>query len=99
MLERFFTAHPSLRVGADDLAILVRVCELHGIELQPDTVEAVEGNVDYTERYNRAKRELFPNAASGPWYTEGGPSPGPVARVWYCLECRAAEAAWGAHCR
>jgi hypothetical protein len=94
VLERFFVANPGLRVGGGDLTTLLRVCELHGGELKSETVEVIEGNVDYAERYSRAKQESFPNSASGPWYTEGGPSPGPVVRVWYCPECRAAEAAW-----
>jgi hypothetical protein len=97
VLERFFAASPGLRVSGDGLATLLRVCELHGDELQPDAIGVVEGNVDYTERYNRSRQELFPNSVPGPWYTEGGPSPGPVARVWYCPECRAAEAAWKSH--
>lgn len=91
---RFTIAHPDHRVSLTDLHTALRICELHGDELLPDTVEVVEGCVDYSERYTRAKRDHFPNAASGPIYTEGAPHSGRVVDVWYCPECRRAEAPW-----
>jgi hypothetical protein len=94
--ERFTTAHPDSIASLDDLLAALRVCELHGVELLQDEVAVVEGNIDLTERYVRARREEFPNAAAGPLYTEGAPSPGPTVDVWYCPVCRQAETQWRA---
>lgn len=94
VLERFFAAHPHLRLGRDELLVAFRVCEVHGEELLAGTVEVIDGHVDYTDDYTRAKRDRFPNAVTGPFYTQGGPSPGPVVEVWYCPACREAETEW-----
>jgi hypothetical protein len=96
VLERFFDAHPHLRLGRDDLLVALRVCEVHGAQLRHDRIEVVEGNADFTDDYHRAKRDVFPNAASGPFYTEGRPTPGRIVDVWFCPACRDAQAAWAA---
>jgi hypothetical protein len=91
---RFVATHPDHRLPVHDLLAALRVCELHGLELLSDEVAVVEGNIDYAERYIRARRDKFPNAASGPVYAEGARSPGPTAGVWYCPDCRREEARW-----
>lgn len=96
----FVAAHPGYRVSLSDLLAALRVCELHGAELLPDEVAVVEGHVDYAERYVRAERETFPNAAGGPVWTRGAPSTGPTTGVWYCTDCRREAARWrGARAR
>jgi hypothetical protein len=92
--DRFTATHPEHRVSPATLLTALRVCELHGAELLPDEVPVVEGNIDYDQRYLRVRREEFPNAAVGPMYTEGGPPLGPTVGVWYCPDCRKAEARW-----
>jgi hypothetical protein len=91
---RFVTSYPEFTIGEDELAIVLRVCWLHGAELQPDTVEVIDGNVDYADWYVRAKLAEFPCAASGPVWTEGAPLPTRCVAVWFCPECRRAEATW-----
>ncbi|MBM4071337.1 MAG: hypothetical protein FJ271_20730 [Planctomycetes bacterium] len=93
---RFVAAQPAFGVGRDDLALALRVCWLHGLELQPDTVEVIDGHVDNAVWYVRAKGAAFPCAASAPVYTEGALFPTRPAAVWFCPDCRKAEAAWRA---
>jgi hypothetical protein len=93
-VSRFRAAHPDLRFTTADLFVVLRVCELHGSELQPDTAEVIEGNIDYADWYIKARTRLFPNARSGPVYTEGAPAPSRIDSVWYCPECRSAASAW-----
>jgi hypothetical protein len=91
-LARFAQARPDLRFSPDDLRLALRVCEVHGRELLPDTVEVIHGNVDHMAEYNQASARSFPNAKTGPLYTEGAPSRD--SAVWYCSECRQAQADW-----
>ena len=91
-LARFADARPDVGFSPDDLALALRVCEVHGQELLADTVEVCEGCVAFADDYARASRESFPNAMAGPLYTQGAPSRDP--HVWYCPDCRLAEAAW-----
>jgi hypothetical protein len=78
------------------LAVALRICELHGLELLHDTVEVVHACADYADWYIPTRNQLFPHAASGPVYTEGAPFEEDRIGVWYCPACRQAEAAWQA---
>lgn len=91
---RFVAHRPEFAVSADELAVALRVCWLHGAELQPDTVEVIDGQVDYTDRYIRAKAAEFPDAASSPVWSQGHPFPTRTVGAWFCPMCRSAEAAW-----
>jgi hypothetical protein len=93
---RFTAAHPEFAVGMEELEVALRICELHGQELLPDTVEVFRGCMDYADWYIAARNSLFPHAASGPVSTEGAPFEGGRARVWYCPACRQAEVEWQA---
>lgn len=91
---RFVADRPEFAVSEDELAVALRVCWLHGAELQPDTVEVIDGHGDYADRYIRAKAADFPCAASSPVWSEGYPFPTRTVGVWFCPACRRAEAAW-----
>jgi hypothetical protein len=93
--SQFVDAHPEFSCSVEELQEVLLVCELHGCELQPDEVEVFDGCIDYSDRYIKAKIWLFPNAATGPVSREGHPLESRTARVWFCAECRAAEAALG----
>ena len=69
--DRFATLHPGFAVGLDELALALRICELHGQELLADTVEVFRGCADYADWYIEARNRLFPHAASDSWSTEG----------------------------
>src|SRR5262249_12410400 len=49
--DRFTATHPEFAVSVQELAIALRICELHGVELLPDTVEVFRGCRDYTDKY------------------------------------------------
>jgi hypothetical protein len=91
---RFTAAHPEFAVNLAELAVAIRICELHGDELQPDTVEVLHGYIEYAAWYVQARNLLFPHAASGPVATEGAPVEEGQVGVWYCPACRQAEANW-----
>jgi hypothetical protein len=60
--SRFTDTHAEFAIGLDELAVALRMCEVHGQELLPDTVEVVRGCVDYAEQYMRVHNQLFPHA-------------------------------------
>jgi hypothetical protein len=91
---RFVAARPEFAIGEDELAVALRVCWLHGLKLQPDTVEVIDGQVEYADWYIRAKVAEFPCAASSPVWSAGCPLPTRSLGVWFCPECRRAEANW-----
>ena len=92
--DRFATTHPEFAVTLEDLEIALRICELHGQELLPDTVEVFHGCRDYAQWYIEARNRLFPHATSDSWSTEGTPFEGDRVGVWYCPACREAKAEW-----
>ena len=94
--SRFTAAQSEFAVGLDELAAALRICEVHGQELLPDTVEVFRGNVDYADWYIQARNQLFPHAAAEPGSTEGAPFEGERVRVWYCPACRKSEVEWRA---
>jgi len=91
--DRFTAAHPEFAVGAEELTRALRVCEMHGQELQPEVADVFHGCVDYIDEYVRALPRFFPNAWSGPVSTECAPCEDRRV-VWYCPACRKAEAEW-----
>jgi hypothetical protein len=77
-----------------ELESALRFCELHGLELLPDSVDVVHGCIDYADWYIKARNQLFPHAASEPISTEGNKFEVDRVGVWYCIACRQAEAEW-----
>jgi hypothetical protein len=68
-----------------------KVCELHGVPLQDDTVGVEYGYPD--KEYLRAEAELFPHAEAkviGGCVVEDQKQ----ARVSFCPECRKARLEW-----
>lgn len=93
-LEHFAVLHPGYRIGFDELSAALRICEIHGGELQPDAVEVARGWHIRLKPYQAAKTKLFPNAAFGPVFGSEEKFPDRIARVWYCPACRRAEMEW-----
>jgi hypothetical protein len=94
--HRFSSTHPELASRLDLLQVAIRVCELHGDELQPDQVELFHGCIDYAQDYIDTRDRLFPHAANDPVSTEGTPTQGDHVAVWFCPGCRAAKQQWNA---
>lgn len=92
--RRFCAARPELNAALADLEVALRICELHGDELQADEVELIHGCVDCARDYIEACKRLFPHAATDPVSTEGARTEGNRIGVWYCPSCRAARAKW-----
>jgi hypothetical protein len=94
--DRFCVARPDLKTSLEELQVALRVCELHGDELQPDEVALFPGCIDYAKEYIETRSRLFPHAATAPISTEGVPMEGDRIAVWYCPSCRRAEEKWSA---
>jgi len=92
--HRFLVRHPELACATDELVAALHVCELHGYDLEPDTVEVFHGCIDWDPAYVETRARLFPNAATDLVSTEGAPFREEMARVWYCAACREARATW-----
>lgn len=96
---RFTAAHPESAVSLEELEAALRVCELHGRELLPDSVGVIRACVDYADGYIEAWNRLFPHAAPGPVSTEGAPFEQNRVDVWYCPVCREARTKWMSGCQ
>jgi hypothetical protein len=91
--NRFLLVHPEFNVTDEDLIASLRICWLHGSELKLEEVTVIDGHVDYTDSYVRTQAREFPHSALRPVYSEGAPHSRTVT-VWFCSDCRKAEAAW-----
>jgi hypothetical protein len=90
----FVRAHPEFAADVAELRTALRICELHGDELLPDTVLVTDGCADWARPFVEARNRLFPHAACWPVYTEGAPIEDVGSNVWYCPACRKALAEW-----
>jgi hypothetical protein len=90
----FTAAHPEMAVNLGFLEAALRVCHLHGDELQPDSVEVFHGCMDLSPTYVEVRNRLFPHAALDLVSTEGRPLDADQADVWFCPTCRKAAAEW-----
>jgi hypothetical protein len=92
--DRFVSAHPEFASSEEELTTALRVCHLHGDELQPDTIGVFRGCRDFAQSYIEARNRLFPNAALDEVSTEGRPFESDRVGVWFCPSCRGAAEAW-----
>ena len=87
-LAQFFESHPEHRLSEQQLIEALRVCEVHGNELQSDTAQIFEGCLDYSPEYLDVRNRDFPHACLDPISTEGRPVAETDPWVWFCSECR-----------
>jgi hypothetical protein len=92
--DRFTAIHPEFATSAEELALVLRICEVHGQERQRDTAEVFHGCVDYADEYIVIRNRLFPHASRDLISTEGAPFQENQVVVWYCSACRKAKAEW-----
>jgi hypothetical protein len=93
--SHFTAEHPECSISIDELGIALRVCPLHGDELQPDSVKVFKGCIDFTREFVQSANNLFPHAADF-FSSEGNESFGDRVDLWYCPSCRKAKVAWRA---
>lgn len=72
--QRFCSAHPEFAVDRAEMEAAIRICHVHGDELQPDEAELFNGCFDYGQEYIETRNRLFPHAATEPVPTEGMPT-------------------------
>jgi hypothetical protein len=72
---------------------LLRICELHGAELQPDPEALAQRCRGAVTEDTIAQGGSFPNTDCGP-LRPGEPFENCRHGLWFCPECRAAEARW-----
>ena len=93
-LQRFLSVHPEFKAPLEELAELLRVCQLHRLALQPERVEIVRGCIDLSAAYTETRAALFPHAAQDCISDEGNADFPSHVQVWYCTSCRAAREEW-----
>jgi len=84
-LERFYVQHPELRIDLDDIKAILRICQVHRIDLKAEAPSAVYDCVIWGYRERGIIKKYFPHAELFPI----GKS-----TVWYCEACRSAHQAW-----
>jgi hypothetical protein len=92
LAEAGLTASSSVELF-DRVEPLLRVCELHRVELEPDPAGLAKRCRGAVTDYTIAQGESFPNTDCGP-LLPGDRFENFRQGLWYCPECRAAEAGW-----
>ena len=87
MLGEFFESHPEHRLSDDQLEGALRICEIHGVDLQSEKAKVSFGCPDYTLEYLDDRDRLFPHAGLEPIEDTGDVD----TTIWYCSECRAVQ--------
>ena len=88
-LELFFSANPELSRDPEDLARALRLCEVHGVDLEPTKVRTTEACLLLSPSYLSARAELFPHACLDEVMVPPG-SPKEKSE-WFCPQCRLAS--------
>ena len=92
--EAFLTANSHIQADMADLEIALRICEVHGSELQPCTVETFDGCILLSQDYLQARSDLFPHAALDRIMVPSGTAQQMAS--WYCPACRVRATEWRA---
>lgn len=95
LLEGFATGCGVGDVTFERIESLLRICELHEVDLMPDAEALSVRCHGAVTDYSRTKARLFPNIDSGP-LVMGRRFDNFRTGRWYCPACRAAEAEWKA---
>jgi hypothetical protein len=95
LLERFAASASVGDVEFEQIESLLRVCELHGDELERDPEGLSQRCRGALTDYTRAQAAWFPNTDCGP-VVMGRRFENFRLGLWFCPACRAAEAEWEA---
>lgn len=90
--ERFVAVYPHFNIPLADLAVALRICGVHDIELLPCEVEIFHGCLDISPAYMRERANRFPFATQDLVSTEGRQCDTESMPSWYCPKCREARA-------
>src|SRR5262245_41126742 len=93
LLARFAASIPSANVVFERVEPLLRICELHEVELVADSKAPSRRCRGAVTDYTRAQVERFPNIDCGP-VVMGHRFENFRLGLWFCPACRAAEAKW-----
>ena len=87
--HNFVSANPEFDIPLADLEVALRICEIHGLDLQSEKAVLFHGSIDYAPDFPDRSNH-YPHAADRLISTEGlSPENFPTV-VWYCSECRTA---------
>lgn len=95
LLARFADVTDFGEVAFKRVEPLLRICEMHEVELAPDTEALSQRCRGAVSDYTRAQLDHFPNTDCGPIVT-GNSFDNFRRGLWYCPICRAAETKWKA---
>ena len=93
MLEQFAATTLSVVLEFEQIEPMIRVCEMHGTELIPDTARLATRCRGWANDFTQAMEEWFPNIDCGP-LVMGNPFDNYRYGLWRCPSCRAAETEW-----
>lgn len=96
LLAKLGVVAPSPADMFERIEPMLRVCELHGVGLRADPSGLARRCRGAITEYTLAGAREFPNTDCGPLIF-GRPFENVRHGVWYCPECRAAEALRGVH--
>jgi hypothetical protein len=91
---QFVAEHPEYAISFSALKVALRVCHLHGDELQPTWLNVTRDEFDYSDEYSDALVNLFPFESTGPIMIGEQQIPGGKIADWYCPSCRIAKKDW-----
>ena len=94
VIEKFCQQYSIASHSFIDLRRIFNICEVHGAPLENGKVKVFRGHIDYSQDYERACAELFPNShlseVNGPKEMQGK-----YYNIRFCQACREAQQQWG----
>jgi hypothetical protein len=88
--QAFVTENPDCYLSYDELTEVLRICELHEVDLVPHEVPAFRGCIDYVPEYLEEKAASFPHAPMKVVMVPPDYKPPSVA-TWICPTCDAIQ--------
>lgn len=84
--ESFLCSHPDCTMTVEELQAILRICELHEIELIPVEVPSFRGCIDYAPDFLAERASSFPHARLSQVMVSESYKRA-TATIWYCPAC------------
>lgn len=92
--HKFIEQYPQFRLSSEELPIALRVCQVHGDELQWGEAKVYQDRFDRLRNYFGARSKSFPHNGTAIVVQEESPVQIMPMQVWFCPSCRQASTEW-----
>lgn len=93
-LAKFINANPQFSLSPSELQVALRVCEIHGDELQWGEANVFQERMDRVQNFMRSRGQLFPHCGTVIVVQEALAIQLMSTQLWLCPTCRKASEEW-----